>query len=199
MTETDNSIDFFTQFANDTHRKISFTESAVPMHFLNRIPITKRTISIPFNELNDLFLLCFNDPKNLSKHPFYCGVFFKSTIPRVFELSIKKRFFIDRINPFNIEKNRYLTNTTFDSKAIIQTNHSFDLTWLMNKDIQNIITEIFSIDQRISIGYNLLFPDFEESLTNESTFGIFIDDWIFDSKKIEHLFEKAVELKKMIK
>jgi hypothetical protein len=199
MSEPINSIDFFTQFANETHRKITFTKSAVPMHFLNTTPITKRTISIPLNESNEIFLLCFNDPKNLAKHPFYCGVFFKSTVSREFELSIKKRFFLDRINPFNIQKNRFKTKTSFDSKAIIETNNHSDLAWLMNGEIQKIIIELFSIDQRITVGYNLIFPNFEESLKDKPTFGIFVDDWIFDKDKIEQLFEKAVALRTIIK
>ncbi len=199
MTETINSIDFFTQFANETQRKISFTESAVPMHFMNRIPITKRTISIPLNDSNNIFLLCFNDPKNLAKHPFYCGIFFKSTVSREFELSIKKRFFIDRINPFKNQNKRHKTKTPFDSKAIIETNNHSDLAWLMNGDIQKIITDLFTIDQRITVGYNLIFPNFEESLMNKSTFGIFIDDWIFDKEKIEQIIDKALVLKTMLK
>ena len=199
MTETINSIDFFTQFANETQRKISFTESAVPMHFMNRIPITKRTISIPLNDSNNIFLLCFNDPKNLAKHPFYCGIFFKSTVSREFELSIKKRFFIDRINPFKNQNMRHKTKTPFDSKAIIETNNHSDLAWLMNGDIQKIITDLFTIDQRITVGYNLIFPNFEESLMNKSTFGIFIDDWIFDKEKIEQIIDKALVLKTMLK
>lgn len=199
MTESINSIEFFTRFANETHRKITFTESAVPMHYLNKIPITKRTISIPFNDSNDVFLLCFNDPKSLTKHPFYCGMFFKSTVSKEFELSIKKRYFIDRINPFNLQKNRFKTKTSFDSIAIIETNDHSDLAWLLNDDIQKIITELFSIDQRITVGYNLIFPNFEESLKDKPTFGIFIDDWIFDKEKIEQLFEKAAVLKTMIK
>lgn len=199
MTDSINSIEFFTQFANETKREITSTESAVPMHFLNLTPITKRTISIPFNDSNEIFLLCFNDPKNLSKHPFYCGIFFKSSVSREFELLIKKRYFIDRINPFNLQKNRFKTKTSFDSKATIETNNHSDLAWLLNKDLQQIIAELFTIDQRINIGYNQIFPDFEETLKNKSTFAIFIDDWIFDTEKIEKLFEKAVELKAMIK
>jgi hypothetical protein len=194
-----NSVDFFTTFAHETNKKINFSEHSNPQFYRNQIPLTKRTISIPYNDHNEVFLLCYNDPKSFAKHPFYCGVFFSSSVSIDFEMAIKKRFFIDKINPFNLQKNRLKTHTPFDSEVIIEGGTDADLSWLMNSELQEIFSELFTIDQRMIIGYNQTRPDFEESLIGKPTFGIFIDDWIFDQEIIEKLFKMALIIKKKIK
>ncbi len=199
MSETFNSIDFFTNYAEETHRTINCHETVVPITAFNKISLSKRNISIPYNDDKELFLLCYNNPKEFSNYPFYCGIFFSSTVAKDFELSVKKLFFIDRINPFNVAKNRYKTNTPFDSKAIIKTSDGSAPVWLLNDDLQQVINKLFKIDQRITVGYNLVHPDFEESLKGKSTFGFLIDDWIFDTDKIEQFFELALKFQKLVK
>ncbi len=199
MNESFNSIEFFTKYASETHRSIKSYELEIPVTAFNKIALSKRHISIPYDQNKELFLLCYNNPQNFSKHPFYCGIFFQSIVFIEHELTIKKLFFIDRINPFNFTKHRFKTNTSFDSKVIIETNDESEPLWILNHELQKFILELFEIDQRITIGLNLIHPDYEESLLGKSTFGIFIDDWIFDTKKIEKLFEIALRLKKIIK
>lgn len=199
MSEIFNSIDFFTKYAEETHRTINSHEIIVPVTAFNKISLSKRSISIPYNDDKEIFLLCYNNPKEFSKYPFYCGIFFSNTVAKDFELSVKKLFFIDRINPFKFNKNRYKTNTSFDSKAIIETNDGSSPVWLLNNDLQQVINKLFKIDQRITVGYNLVHPDFEESLKGKSTLGFLIDDWIFDTDKIEQFFELALKFQKLVK
>lgn len=198
MNESISSIDFYTQFAKETNRTITKSEAYYPFVFSTRVPQTKRTIAIPYDKLQELYFLGFNDPKKFGKSSFFSGVFFKSSVPKAVEISVKKRYLIDRLNPFANQSNTK-TGTDFDAKAIIHSTAETGNEWLMNPKIQEIILRLFNLDERIIIGLNQVDLDFEPSLSNCSNFGVYLNDWIFETDKIEQLFDLSLQIKTMVK
>jgi len=131
------TIEILSEFAECSNRKIFFSEIPYPGTIMNAVTNHKRTLYIPNNSFEQSFLIGYQDPKSLNENELYFGVFFPLPIPTSKALKIRKKDFLDKLNPFSKKMILKTNCEQFDSLTIITGN---DIS-LVNRFFSNIETQ----------------------------------------------------------
>jgi hypothetical protein len=194
------TIEILSKFAGHSKRKIFFSEIPYPGTVLNAVTNHKRTLYIPNNFDEQSFLIGYHDPKSLTENELYFGVFFPLSIPTSKALKIRKRDFLDKLNPF-LKKMILKTNwEQFDSLTVISGNDISLLNRFFNiNEAQKLVLESLKIMEGINVGINEFNLDFVPAFKDKSNFGVFTKQkWIVDSNILENLFTKIEQFRELI-
>lgn len=200
MENNQSTIDFFTEFAKSTNRKIYTSETPYPGTFVYGVTEHKRIIIIPNTQEELSFLIGYHDPKSFNKNELYFGVFCSLNISTNKTLIIRKKDILDKLNPFLSQKIFKTDCESFDSKTIISgTDYSIVGKYFVNSKIQNLILDSLNFDEGIIVGINECNLDFVPAFKDKSHFGIFSRlKWIVDMTIIEDLFTKIEKIREQI-
>jgi hypothetical protein len=190
MSNEKSTIEILTDFATNSNREIKFNEITHPHCSTNPVIYHKRTLYIPNDSQKTSFYVCYNDTKSLSKNNLYCGVFIPISLPTTCKMTIRKKDFLDRINPLTKRKSLKIGEYRFDSKVVISCNDQSCIeTLLKNSKIQKLILESLNITDAISVTINDVNPKFVPELKEKSHLAIITKmTWISQSEQINKLF-----------
>lgn len=199
--ETDNSeqssLEILRDFAEKTGRKIETTSEELTSTGYLTIQQTKRTAFIPDKSDEKLIFHWYNNPKSFSSLSMYCGVFFESGLADETKISIRKKYFFDRIKPYTSGTTYKTGDYIFDHKIFI-TGFGFESVHnlLTKQNVQHYISEIIESDQRFKIEIHTFSPDFGPFSGRNNMVCLYIKDyWMFDSDLIEKIFNLASKLR----
>jgi hypothetical protein len=191
------SLEILRDFANRSGRRIETTEDRLTSTGFLSFQHTRRTAFILNNPENDLIFYWYNNPKSFSLYSMYSGLFFKTNIPESSKIMIRKKIFSDLFMfPFS-NKNHKTGDYRFDSKYILTGFGCETIQPVFNNPkVQNIISELMDLDQRIQISINSFSPEFGPIQNTKNLVGILIKDfWILESEVIEKIFHLSSVLK----
>ncbi|MBI5539334.1 MAG: hypothetical protein HY951_04695 [Bacteroidia bacterium] len=193
-------IEFLTEFAEQTKRKIYASETEYPGPNINTETFHKRILFMPENSSEQSFLIGYHDSKSFNENELYFGVFFPISISNSIKISIRKKDIIDKLNPLLKQKIFKTENDDFDSQTIITGNDkSIVDKYFHNNYTQILILDCLNIKHGINVGINGFNLDFVPAFKNKSHFGIYTRlAWIRDTKIIEDLFKKIEQFRKII-
>ena len=184
------TIEFFSEFAELSNRKIYFSEQCYPGNVLHPVNLHKRYFYVP-NTADELsFLVGFSDPKSLNSKDLFFGVFFPIVIDKSKHILIREKNIIDRLNPFFNKRTIKSNSGSFNSSVAILGN-DIDLvkTYFNLNLVQNLILQSLKIEEAMYIGINGFDLNFVPAFTNKSNFGLYTrQKWIIETNKIEALF-----------
>jgi hypothetical protein len=195
MEENISGTDRLVEFANNTSRKFHFEETPFPGTALHPVTYHRRTFYIPMNGENSIFYACYADSREFTSQ--FAGVFFEINIPKSEKLMVRKIDILDKIGSiFKKDKCKTLS-PEFDKQVIFDEMPTDAAFYLINKEqILKGILSSFEVDPLLRTGINTQNTDFVPELKDKSLFGIYLtNDWIFDSQKIEALFQISKGIK----
>jgi hypothetical protein len=195
MEENISGTDLLVNFAQNTSRKFHFEEIPFPGTALHPVTYHRRTFYIPMNGENSIFYACYADSREFTSQ--FAGVFFEINIPKSEKLMVRKIDVLDKMGSI-FKKSKFKTNNQEFDKHVIFDEIPSDLAFsLINKEqILKEILNSFEIDPLLRTSVNTQNADFVPELKDKSLFGIYLtNDWIFDSQKIEALFQISKGIK----
>ena len=184
------TIEWLSEYAELTNRKIYFSESSYPSNALHPVTLHKRHFYIP-NTADELsFLVGFSDPKSLNSTDLFFGVFFPIELDKSNHILIREKNIIDKINPFFNKKTIKFNSDSFNSSVAIFGNDIDSVKTYFNLNVvQNLIIQSLKIEQAMLIGINEIDLNFVPAFINKSNFGLYTKlKWIIEKNKIETLF-----------
>lgn len=190
----ENNIDILKEFARRTNREIKWEEVELPKNSYTQrsIPKYRREISIRDSRNPNLFFILYGDfYKSRGDYSYHSGVYMP--INNFFDerIIIRKKDFLDNLNP-SLKKRTIKTGIKqFDNKYIIEgSGHSFADTYLKSLSIHEEIKSGLNIKEFCVFGLNDTDLTFEENFNEKSAFGIYnYTKWIMDEEIIEHWFK----------
>ncbi len=134
---------------------------------------------------------------NIDKYKIYSGIFFPINSSANYNLLIKNRNPLDKIN-FRKNRKRFKTgSSSFDSKINIVTNNSFKTHKIFgNAKVQMEVLKFMKRNCGLHIGFNEINPKFPEELKGKNFLSLFITmEWMLEKEMIDAAFNLAVILK----
>jgi hypothetical protein len=197
MEKRKSAIQKLKDFADRTHRKIDFNEKAFPSNAIHPLTYYRRYVSIPENDYNQIFYVCFGDSRKLDNYSTFSGVFFPLDLAGETQICVRKKQIMDKMSLFGKKKSYKTGIDSFDSQVVfeeftaIATNKIFT-----NLKIQELILKAFDFDMRLRVGVNMLNLDFIPELKGRTYIGIYsTQNWYTNLSEIEILFSLAEQLK----
>ena len=191
------SLDILEEFAENTGRKIEFTEKQYPYSVFAKSFPYKRTFYIANNDKEVCYYAGFSDGTRIGEHATYCGVFIPLELPNASKLKIRQKDILDKLNPF-LKSNNFTTgNRRFDKQMIIEGNDDAEIYRLLrSRQVQSLIFGAFELKELVYVGINQLDVDFVPSLKNKSHFSVFVTGKsILEDSIIEKMFQMIEEFK----
>lgn len=197
MEENLSAIEKLEKFANNTSRKVYFTEDAYPHTSLHAVTYHRRTLYIPADSNNDCFLVCFGDSREFGNYANFSGVFFAIDKPLTEQLVVRKNDILDKISSVFKKTGLKTGNSEFDKISIIEEcSSASSVDFIKKQEILNSVQSAFDLDNLLRAGINELKIDFVPELKDKSHFGIYLlNDWIVDPEKIEKIFRVVKDIK----
>lgn len=186
------SMELLIDFAERTGRRAIAEEKCYSQLAVQGIVSSKRTIRIPNNEEEKVFLVGCNDMKELTEKGFYFGVFI--SLPDVrneIEVTAKKRDILDRINPF-AGTDRFLTSDDgFNKRTVVSGNVDDHLSHILNnRKLQEQMEKALNLADGMMMGINYVNLDFVPALKGKSAMGFFVlQQWLVEDEILEQLLE----------
>lgn len=127
----------------------------------------------------------------------YSGVFAPLSLKYDYQLLIRKRDFMDKLN-FRKDKLRFkIGNGSFDSKIYIETNNDVETHKLLSgSNMQANIIEFLECTDRLEIGVGNIDIEMDENPANNNLSVITYLDWMLDKKLIDKAFNLADTIQK---
>jgi len=201
MDDKKTAIEILVEFAKRTNRQVEFTEKAYPSSALHPVTYHRRTLYIPNNVSKTSYFVCFGDSKEFGKHATFSGVFFPVEVPTSTFIEVRKKDFMDKLNPFLNKKNHTTGYRNFDSKVIITGNDPRAVYKIFDKSkIRELTLKVFDLDNGLIVSINGDEINFVPGLKGKSYFGIYsIQEWILDRSFIEKMFVLIEEFRETIR
>ena len=200
--EEPTNLEILTKFAKSTGRQIFNEEVIYPSSGgVRNYQKSKQIIYIPNDSTNSCFFIWLSDP--FAKGGFatdICGAFIPLPSNIKAELNIRKRFFIDKLNPLSKSKHN-IGSSNFQSNVVIKgdTEDSSIKNLLSHSRVQNQIVKAFNIQELLNISINEFEIDFIPELKGKPYISIINPQtWCMEKQKIEDIFEYMEELKGLI-
>jgi len=187
MNDHNSTVEALRKFANRTGREFDYTETPYPSAMMHKVTYHRRTIYIP--DGNKSFV-CFADSKEMGPQALFSGVFVPFEASTSTRVVIRKKDIIDKLNPFGKKKTCNTGIPGFDSLVRITSNEpAFVKRIFQDRNIQNLVSDAFKLNEVIIIGINDLDLGFIPTFKGTSHLGIYTQqEWIVDGKMIEKLF-----------
>ncbi|WP_439182259.1 hypothetical protein [Carboxylicivirga taeanensis] len=190
MVESTN-IDKLKDFAKRSGRQIVLKEEQYTLPAYRKIPHFKRTVYIPYDEHKQLFYVLFSDYYNgISGPNIFCGIYFKTAIPKATQLNFRPKNIIDKLNPFLAAKVLKTNSRFFDSKVVTSGNNASSVRhYFSNSVLQRMMIENLSTDMFMNFSLNETNVDFVPELKEVSHFALLNpQEWVMDPQTIERWF-----------
>jgi hypothetical protein len=198
MTHDKTAIEILTEFAKHSGRQIEIEEKAYPSAGpLHPVTYHRRRVCIPNNPKNTSYFICFGDSKEMGEKATFSGVFIPVEFATSFQIKIRKKDLMDKLNPFHKKDIIRSGIQQFDSQVAISGNDPIKARRFFNKRIiQNLVLRAFDIDEGFIVAVNELNIDFVPGLKGQSHVGIYsTQEWILDRIRIEKLFTLIEEFR----
>jgi hypothetical protein len=194
------SLDWIKEYANKTNREAYLKEEEYDKGtgFHNFIRY-KRTAYMANNKDESSFFIWLGDPyAEFTWFTSYCGVFIPIDIPLDNKFCIRKKDFLDKINP--ALKDIPIGDIKFDRQHVISGNKSESIRQLLKSDeIKAQLSSSLNVTEGLRIHINEPSIDFVPYFNDKAYLGIvFGQGWILEGHIIEDLFQIAEDLKKYL-
>lgn len=199
--ETEKSeIEILKEFAHRSNRKIEFSEKNYKVGTIKPRYFVKSHVEIHDNNDNSLAFISYGDTQAFGDNAIYSGLFFPISSPNSSKILIRKKNILDKINPLLKQSNHSDGFSDFNSRVVIIDNDYAETTKLFgNIEVQYLVNEAFSLDERIRIGINNFDIDVSLELKGQSHFGVFMtQQWFLEKAVIEQLFTIADKLRRLM-
>jgi hypothetical protein len=198
--EPKSNIEKLKDFAKKTNREIDYLEEQYPMPSYRKIPKYKRTVCIPYDSSRQLFFVLFSDYyHNINDRTIFCGIYFKTNMPKDVQLNIKRKDILDKLNPFRSKDTIKSGSRFFDSKVVISGNNEMVINrYFKNSVLQRLMIESLNSKHFLTFSINETPVDFVPELSDSSHFAL-IDpqEWILEERTIESWFQKMKQIKEI--
>ncbi len=198
MDQEKSAIEILKDFAKKSDRQIDFSENNYPIGSGIHPRFFSFNHAIISDELDqNRYFVSYSDSKGFGDNAMYSGLFFSIESSQTSTVRIRKKDFLDKLNPF-IKKSRFKSPYyDFSSKVIIEENDiSLTNRIFKNKLIQELTLEILNLDGRIRVGVNNIQIGIVPDLKDKAIFGIYITgQWLLDETLLENLFRLTAKLK----
>lgn len=202
MAENEPSnIELLNAYAQKTNRKAEFSETPLPSGPMHGTVYHNRRFCMPYDNDENIFLICSNNPKRIDINAVVCGVFFTFDFPPDCEVVFRKMNILDKLNPFR-KKSTYKTgNYTFDADTVVHGEPSpFWDAMLKIYRVQDILSDILLLRGNMRLGINTPEISFVPQLEGKSFLSFYVSqEWVVEEDFIEKLFEGMKKLRKVTK
>lgn len=195
------NIEILQEFAKSTDRQIKFEEIAYPKTGFGTIQKYKRVIYIPNNMEKTSFFIWYSDPYARIGYPtIFSGAFIPLPSECKSSVSIRKKYFIDKLNILSKSRFNGVGNSSFDSKVILSNGLDNPLKRILSKTrIQKQILEALDYKKNSQISINENNIDFVKEFDGVPYLSIINPiAWDLEGKDIERIFRQAEKINAII-
>jgi len=185
MENEKSSIEILKSISTQSNWDIDIREEAHSQRYGH----TNRRVVIK-NPLKKDFLFVSEQKADITKYNNYSGIFYPLPTKKDYHLIIRKRDAIDKLS-LRKNKHRFKTgSSSFDAKVYIETNNDIETHKLLSgAKTQSEIVEFLYICNCVTIGVNVLNPNFNNELKEKSFLSVFITlNWMLESELINKAF-----------
>ena len=179
---------------------MEFKEEPYPTYYGNRLTKYRTTVYISNRAIDSCYFVCFWDPfYKIGEYTKFSGIFFPISYGSNQTFNIRKRNFVDALNPFSKNTSSKTGLSAFDSKVVIKNPDQAQLPKLFRSSKAHyLFFQALDIDKAMTIGINELNLDFVPALKNKPHFGIYTrQEWFLDPQDIEELFEIGEKIRRI--
>lgn len=193
MNKEESAIDPIKDYARKTGRELIYKERPYPAVAMQRNIYHRRTLYLKGTLGNTPCFACFADSREFGKYALFSGIFIPVDLPLTSNISIRNKDILDKINPFNKNKQLKTAIPSMDRKTFITGNDPLAVKKIFQeRRFQQLTDKALPLDPGIVIAINQADIGFIPAFENKSHLGIFItNEWITDTRLIEKLYNIA--------
>ncbi|WP_430817757.1 hypothetical protein [Carboxylicivirga sp. RSCT41] len=195
--EEKSNIQKLQDFARKTGREIHYTEEQYPLPSYRKIPKFKRTVYIPYDESHEMYFVLFGDPYyKITEYTVFCGIYFKTNMPKASILNFKRKDILDKLNPFLSKKTIKSGSRFFDSKIVTAGNDGAIVNrYFKHSVLQRLMIESLDSKYFLNFSINETNVDFVPDLAGSSHFALVNpQEWVLEERTIESWFQKMKQI-----
>jgi hypothetical protein len=190
MEKDPSAIDLLQTFAEETHREITISEKEYPKSGIHPKFLAHNEVIIKDKNYPKLYFINYNDARAFGDSAFFSGFFFEVKAPATTQISLRKKYFFDRMKFFGKKSQFEKDFHNFNKKVIITENdYSSCMSIFGDWKSQETVLQILKLDPRLRIGVNIIDNELVKNTVGKSTIGIYVSNsWLFEAKLAEKLF-----------